>query len=502
MWQNLIAVIIFVVIYCLRDARKPQFYPPGPNWLPLVGCGVYVFNLMKRFNFYHLMWHDLARRFGSVVGLKLGRDRVVIISGLEAVREFYSKDEFNGRPNGFFFRVRSFNKRLGVVFTDGEEWEVQRRFSVRTLKLLGMGKTGMVSNLEKESDDLIQHFRKFSRTQKTINMHNAFDIAVLNVIWTLIAGKRFHLGDKRLEWITGTIHKSFRVIDMSGGVLNQLPCVRYICPVKSGFAPLVRLLKPLWDFLENTIKVIASRSNAAEDYDCLISSYLRELQKDELHPSFSYEQLLCVCLDLFQAGSETTSNTLGFGVAYMLHHPEVVSKMHQELDNVVGRYRLPLLRDRPYLPYTEAVICEIQRMSNVAPLAIAHRTVSPVQLGTYLIPENTITMVSLYSLHMDKAYWGDPETFRPERFLNETGTQVIQHECFLPFGAGKRRCLGESLAKSNLFLFFASFMHAFIVEPAVDGQLPQLEGIDGITLSPKPYRVFLKERLIYWTHKH
>ncbi|XP_053688047.1 methyl farnesoate epoxidase-like [Sabethes cyaneus] len=495
MWQNVILVIVLLVLFCFRDVRKPLLFPPGPSWFPLVGSGFYVYKLLKNFSFYHLMWTELARRFGPIVGLKLGRDQVVIVSGMEAIRELYSKDEFSGRPDGFFFRVRSFDKRLGVVFTDGENWEVQRKFAIKALKTLGMGTAGMTYHLEKEAEELIHHFRKLSRAHNRISMHNAFDISVLNIIWTLIAGKRFHLNDKRLEWITETIHKSFRVIDMSGGVLNQFPSVRHVCPVRSGFSPLVNLLRPLWEFLNDTIGHINGKPNLADENDCLITLYLRELQKGNIHASFNGEQLLCLCLDLFQAGSETTSNSLGFGIAYMMHHPEVVKKIHQELDSVVGRYRLPVLDDRRNLPYLEAVICEIQRISNVAPLAIAHRTLYPVQLGAYVIPNNTITIASLHSLHMDKQYWVDPEVFRPERFLDETGCKLISHEYFMPFGAGKRRCLGESLARSNLFLFFAAFMHAFIIEPADEG-LPELEGIDGITLSPKPYYVALKERLM------
>ncbi|XP_062550244.1 methyl farnesoate epoxidase-like [Armigeres subalbatus] len=496
MWHNFVVLIIFVILFCLRDMRKPSYFPPGPNWFPLIGSGHEVINLVKRFKFYHLMWADLARRYGSIVGLRLGRDRVVIVSGLDAIREVYSKDQFDGRPDGFFFRMRSFDKRLGVVFTDGDNWEIQRRFSVKTLKSLGMGRNGMVTSLEKEAEEMIHHLRKLSRTQKMISMHNAFDIAVLNSIWTLIAGQRFHLDDKKLEWISETIHKSFRVIDMSGGVLNQFPPIRYLLPERSGFAPLLNLLSPLWTFLQDTIKSIKSKLDQPDNPDCFVASYLRELGNSGRHSSFTNEQLLCLCLDLFQAGSETTSNTLGFGIAYMLHHPGVVQKVHQELDSVVGRYRLPLLADRPYLPYTEAVLCEIQRISNVAPLAIAHRTLAPVQLGSHVIPKNTITICSIYSVHMDKMYWGDPEVFRPERFLCESGQNLVTHEYFLPFGSGKRRCLGESLAKSSMFLFFTAFMHAFVVEPAEEGKLPELGGIDGITLSPNSFYIKLKERLI------
>lgn len=150
----------------------------------------------------------------------------------------------------------------------------------------------------------------------------------------------------------------------------------------------------------------------------------------------SESQLLAICLDLFQAGTETTSNTLAFGMAYMLHNRGVQEKIHRELDRVVGAERAPTLNDRMQLPYTEAVICEIQRIANVAPVGIVHRCTSDVMLGKYTIPKDTMALVSLYSLHMDKKYWRDPHIFRPERFLNEQGDGLMSHDYFIPFGMG------------------------------------------------------------------
>ena len=119
----------------------------------------------------------------------------------------------------------------------------------------------------------------------------------------------------------------------------------------------------------------------------------------------------------------------------MLHHPDVQKKVQDELESVVGRNRFPSIVDRTKLCYTEATICEIQRLSNVAPLAIAHRAMETAKLGDYIVPKNTITIISLYSMHMDEKYWKDPYEFRPERFLDEQG-HLIQHDYFLPFGSG------------------------------------------------------------------
>lgn len=100
-----------------------------------------------------------------------------------------------------------------------------------------------------------------------------------------------------------------------------------------------------------------------------IEFYCRRITQQSTHGThFSSEQLLALCVDFFQAGSETTSNTLAFAMLYMLYYPNVRRKVREELSKVVGDRRLPKLADRRSLKYTEATIFEIQRMANVAPL--------------------------------------------------------------------------------------------------------------------------------------
>lgn len=122
---------------------------------------------------------------------------------------------------------------------------------------------------------------------------------------------------------------------------------------------------------------------------------------------------------------------------YMIHNRHVCEKVQAELDGVIGRKRLPNLQDRNHLPYVEAVLSEIQRVSNVAPLGIAHRCMENVQFFDYEIPKDTVMLVSFYSLNMDKEYWGDPHQFRPERFLNDSGEYAPHSEQFFPFGLGE-----------------------------------------------------------------
>lgn len=166
---------------------------------------------------------------------------------------------------------------------------------------------------------------------------------------------------------------------------------------------------------------------------------------------------MSICLDLFMAGSETTSNTLSFACIFMLLYPDVQQKAQNELDQVVGRNRWPELRDRTKyvkklkitnkkniycsissLKYVEVVLMEIQRIANIPPMGIAHRSISDTELSGYFIPKDTMILTSLHSVHMDRAFWGDPHEFRPERFLNEDGKIVYDENYFIPFGNGTK----------------------------------------------------------------
>lgn len=134
----------------------------------------------------------MCKKYGSVVGLRIGRDRLILIDGRDAIREFYNLSEFNGRPDGFFYRIRSFDKRLGIVFCDGQLWETQRKFSSKVLRQLGMGKNTMIAHIEREAAEMVNFFQKKSTCGEiVVDMEHLFDVPVLNVLWAMLAGHRY-----------------------------------------------------------------------------------------------------------------------------------------------------------------------------------------------------------------------------------------------------------------------------------------------------------------------
>ncbi|MCL4123022.1 UNVERIFIED_CONTAM: hypothetical protein GTU68_036057 [Idotea baltica] len=197
--------------------------------------------------------------------------------------------------------------------------------------------------------------------------------------------------------------------------------------------------------------------------------------------------------DLFSAGQETTNLCLNWCLIYLVNNQEVIAKVQEELDSVVGRDRLPSLDDLPSLPYTQATIREVLRRSNIVPMGTPHSTTRDTNIGEYFIPSGTTVFSNLYSCHMNPKIWSSPEKFDPSRFLDAEG-KLTKNNNFMPFGVGRRMCLGEVLARSEIFLFVTSILHTFNLEPGKEK--PSLEGIHGVSTAPKPYEVTISEIIL------
>ncbi|GLH16246.1 Probable cytochrome P450 304a1 [Gryllus bimaculatus] len=201
--------------------------------------------------------------------------------------------------------------------------------------------------------------------------------------------------------------------------------------------------------------------------------YLKEMEKLREEgildkTTFSEDQLLLSMIDFFFPAATAISTTMVFAIVFLMHNPHVAERVQEELDNVVGRSRLPHLDDRVSLPYTEATLRETMRRATLTPISIPHRATEDTNFMGYDVPKDSMIITCLWSMHMDKEFWGDPEAFRPERFLDDQG-QLLKKDPTLPFG--KRLCAGETFARHYLFLFFAGLMQNFRFRMP-DGQKP------------------------------
>ena len=121
--------------------------------------------------------------------------------------------------------------------------------------------------------------------------------------------------------------------------------------------------------------------------------------------------------------------------------------------------------------YTEAFLLESFRYTSFVPMAVFHSTMKDVQYKGYNIPKDTAVISSLYHVMHDPVHFKNPDVFRPERFLNQEG-EFVHDDHVVPFGIGKRVCLGESLANSELFIFFVMLLQRLTFQKPIDMPAP------------------------------
>jgi len=320
----------------------------------------------------------------------------------------------------------------------------------------------------------------------------------------MIAGYRFDRDDAKLHNLLRLLDRLVKASAIGSPRMTALvafPIVQVFTKLFTNHQQIRwELFTSMHQFFRDILKERRVEGHYKAEQRDFIDVFLREI---DVHASngagvvetnyYTDEQFVVVCMDLFMAGSETTSNTLEFAILYMILHPEVQEKVQTEIDSVIGQNRFPSMLDKPKMPFTEATLLETQRMANVVPIIIRSPTESTT-LGGYHIPKDTVGVINFHAMHMSKEEWDEPEKFQPERFLDNHGN-VINANKILPFGSGKRSCLGEVLAKATLFTFFTTFLQKFSVSQSPNHSPAEMKAVLGFTLSPKPYHALVTPRL-------
>ncbi|KAM4738448.1 cytochrome P450 2J6-like [Anableps anableps] len=483
--KSLLFAVIFIIAADYIKNRRPLGFPPGPRALPFVG-NIFTWNQNRP----HEKLIELARTYGNVFSLRFGQKWAVVLNGFEAIKAglVINGDSMMDRPE--LALQEEIGGGLGVIFSNGNIWKQQRRFALSTLKDFGCGKKSLEPVIQDEFIHCAQEFRSYKG--KPVNPHLIINNAISNIICHLVFGHRFDYGDEKFMKLMLMFDKALQI---EASIWAQL---------YNSFALLMRLLPGphqtlihIWNDVKNFIREELNQHKKNWDpSDCkdYIDCYLQEIQmnKEQDGNTFDEENLIMCVLDLFVAGSETTSTTLRWAFLYMAKYPEIQEKVQAEIDRVIGQSRQPSMEDRANLPYTDAVIHEVLRMGNIAPLALPHSTNKEIQLGGYTIPKGVLIIPNLASVLFDKKEWETPFSFNPGHFLNAE-SKFAKKAAFIPFSAGKRLCLGENLARMELFLFFTSFMQHFTFSMP-SGVQAVMDYRAGVTLAPKPYEICVTPR--------
>ncbi|XP_013366914.1 PREDICTED: cytochrome P450 2D4-like isoform X1 [Chinchilla lanigera] len=345
-----------------------------------------------------------------------------------------------------------------VMVTYGPTWREQRRFSVSTLRNFGLGKKSLEQWVTEEASCLCASFA--TQDGRPFSPNALLNRAVCNVIASLIYARRFEYDDPLLGRILDLLEKTLNEsLELIPQVLNAFPVLLRIPGAAGKALPLQKAFLALIDELVTEHRETLDLSQPPRD---LTDAFLGEVEKAKgnLKSSFNDENLRLVVADLFTAGTVTTSTTLAWALLLMILHPDVQRRVQQEIDEVIGQGRRPEMGDQARMPFTNAVIHEVQRFADILPINLPHMTCRDTEVQGFLIPKGTGLILNLSSVLKDETVWEKPFHFYPEHFLDAEG-RFVKHEAFMPFSAGPRTCLGEPLARMELFLFFTCLLQHF-----------------------------------------
>ncbi|KAM4042284.1 cytochrome P450 2C5-like isoform 2-T2 [Anomaloglossus baeobatrachus] len=428
--------LVLSIILCLFVAlffygRKKNIYnlPPGPRPLPIIG-NLHILDMKKPY----LTFHQLSKKYGPVYTIKLGEEKVVVLCGYDAVKDALVNhaDEFSGRP-----KVPIFHE---IIKGYGEPF-----------------------------DNLM-----------------IINAAVSNIIVSILLSNRFDYENPTLLRLLKIINENTRLIGTPMAMLyNAFPSVmRWCSRVQRTVA---RNVEEMHVFIRETF-TNQKKELDINDQRNLIDSFLVKQKEEKPNPElyFTNENLTMLVTDLFAAGMETTSTTLRWGLLLMMKYPEIQKKVQSEIEKVIGSAE-PQVSHRKDMPYTDAVIHEIQRFGNIVPSNLPHATTQDVNFRGYLLPKGTHVIPLLTSVLYDKDHFVKADEFYPGHFLDSKGN-FVRKEAFMPFSAGKRSCAGENLAKMELFMFFTKLLQNFTFQ-APPGATLDLTAAGGFTAPPKAYKI-------------
>ncbi|XP_073497620.1 cytochrome P450 2F3-like [Phyllobates terribilis] len=463
-WSSTIVLLFlfclsFIILSYMKILKEKSTLPPGPMPIPFLGnllqinTSDIVSTLMK-----------LKQKYGPVYTLYLGPKPGVVICGYKALKEALidQNDVFGDR--GEYPVFLNFIGEHDIGFTNGEQWRNRRRFALQTLRNFGMGKKSIEDRILEETQFLIKELENTKRSPVDLTVYLAR--AVSNVICSIISGNRFDYEDKRLLAITASIYNNFCIMSSTWGTLyNMFPDLMEYLPgphkkMRRNFQDIYDISA---DLIENHEKTLDPK-NPRDYIDCFLIKIKEEA--DIPDTSFYIKSLQRTIQNLLFGGTETVSTTLRYGILILMKYPEIAERIQKEIDSVVGRNRSPSIADRSKMPYTEATIYEFMRFCDVIPISLPRSTSKNTVFRGFSIPKGTLITPLLTSVHYDAEYYTEPNVFNPNNFLDEKGL-FKKNDAHMPFAAGKRICLGESLARMELFLFFTSLLQNFTFKPVV-----------------------------------
>lgn len=480
----LVLTLLFLISLCVIST--PRTGIPGPLALPFVGNLIFFLRMGTR---HHEEYLRLNKTYGDIFRLFFGNRMFITICGYENICDAFVRQGsvLSDRPEGLFHPGPGYEEAApGVLFTSGEAWKRNRRFAMQTMRDIGMGKKIMEEVIADEASVLCADIA-LSNGKPIDNIRDLLGMSASNIVHYVLFGYRCNHDDERFLTTIKASETIFKAPNLGFHLLPK--CVQNF--IGTGEEDRLRAQGDASSYLKYQIEEHEKTFNRNNIRD-LVDQFLTTIPPEEDSNQKLLRMYLMV-LELFIAGTDTTATQLEWTILYMMGYPKVQERCYEEIEKVVGLNRNVYYSDRNTLPFVEATLLEVQRVSNIT-MSLPHVSAEDISIAGYRIPKNTMVTAFFASVHLDPKLYPNPEKFQPERFLGENYGNVNKKEMIIPFSIGPRICPGETLAKAEMFILFANLIQKFkFCKASTDDEL-SFDGVTGQIRYARPYRVRAEPR--------
>lgn len=460
-WLGLLLPALLVF---LLNRRKRTKLPPQPPAWPVIG------NIFDLGTMPHQNLHNLRAKHGPVLWLKLGSVNTMVIQSARAAMELFKGHDFvfADRKCSQAFTALGYDQGSLALGRHGDYWRALRRLC--SAELLVNKRVNDTAHLRQKCvDSMIMYIEEEMAVKQAtkgqgIDLSHFLFLLAFNVVGNMVLSR--DLLDPKSKDGPEFYDAMNRFMEWAGkpNVADFMPWLKWLDPqgIKAGMAKdMGRAMRIAEGFVKERLEERKLRGEMRTTNDFLDAVLDYEGDGKEGPHKISSQNINIIILEMFFAGSESTSSTIEWAMAELLRQPESMKKAKDEIDQVVGLNRKLEENDTEKMPFLQAVVKETLRLHPPLPLLIPRNALKETKFMGFDIPKDTQVFVNAWSIGRDPDAWEDPLAFKPERFMGSKIDYKGQNFELIPFGSGRRICVGLSLADRVLHLGLATLLYRF-----------------------------------------
>ncbi|XP_065858476.1 cytochrome P450 78A9-like [Euphorbia lathyris] len=431
---------------------------PGPRGIPVLGS----FNLMTKLAHHKLAAAASVFNAKNLMAFSVGESRFIVTSNPDVAKEMLNSSVFADRPVKESAYGLMFNRAIGFA-PYGVYWRTLRRIAATHLF-----SPKQISSSEKQREDIgFQMVSLIACRKGDFGIRDIVKTASLHNMMCSVFGRRYEIGNRNAE-----TEELKELVDEGYDLLGKLNLSDHLPWIASFDFQKIRfrcnqLAPKVNRFVNRIIEEHKSPMNLRRKQD-FVDVLLSLNGPDKL----SDHDMVAVLWEMIFRGTDTIAVLIEWILARMVLDPDIQSKVHNELDQVVGRSRPFMESDIQSTIYLQAVIKEVLRLHPPGPLlSWARLAITDTTVGGYDVPQGTIAMVNMWAITRDPHVWVDPLKFWPERFMSNNGGGAGSGEMefsvmgsdlrLAPFGSGRRTCPGKALGLATVSYWVGTLLHEF-----------------------------------------